>query len=81
MIVFLLTADAPRTPLGWELILTTAEKVGVVGGVATTALAVALSVSLQPLQFRLVQLLEGYWPGGHTGPVYRQGLGKVAFMQ
>jgi hypothetical protein len=32
------------------------------GAIVISAASIAIAVSLQPLQFRLVQLMEGYWP-------------------
>ena len=46
--------------------------------VLVTLTAVAIAVTLQPLQFRLVQLLEGYWPISSRGWAYRAGLRRQA---
>src|SRR5262245_61488804 len=55
-------ADAPSKPLSWSELSDAASEIGASGALAITAISVAMAVSLQPLQFRLVQLLEGYWP-------------------
>jgi hypothetical protein len=61
-ITFLVAADAPAQPFTWNRAETAAERIGTSGAVFITAVSIALAISLQPLQFRLVQLLEGYWP-------------------
>lgn len=70
----LLVMDAPRSPLTISSVAAAGRNLGVTGAVAITGVAVAVSVTLQPLQFRLVQLLEGYWPTGHRGVVFRTGI-------
>lgn len=62
MVAFFLAADAPSEPLNWDNTIVAAQSIGLTGAVVITAVSVALAISLQPLQFRLVQLLEGYWP-------------------
>jgi hypothetical protein len=62
VIAFMLAADAPSAPLSWDVITAAADEIGLSGATALTGVSIALAVSLQPLQFRLVQLLEGYWP-------------------
>lgn len=64
MVAFILASGAPSSPLTWELVSSTAKNVSAASAVAVLALAIAIAVTLQPLQFRLVQLLEGYWPNG-----------------
>lgn len=62
VVVFLIAADAPWRSPSWSTIRIAIESIGIAGAVAIFAVSVAVAVSLQPLQFRLVQLLEGYWP-------------------
>ncbi|MFG6490816.1 hypothetical protein [Microbacterium sp. P03] len=62
VLVFLIAADAPSTPLTLGTIQAGAAAVGAVGVIIIFAVSAAVAISLQPLQFRLVQLLEGYWP-------------------
>lgn len=73
-VVFMFLADAPRHDLSWQVIVTVAESLGGPGLVVLTGAAVAVAISLAPLQFRLVQLLEGYWPGGQMTWFFRAGL-------
>jgi hypothetical protein len=61
-VAFLIAADAPSRSLTWNHTIDAAESIGVTGAVIVTTVSIALAISLQPLQFRLVQLLEGYWP-------------------
>ncbi|BEP14976.1 hypothetical protein acdb102_32870 [Acidothermaceae bacterium B102] len=61
VVMLMVGADAPRHALSWTLLVKTIRSLGAVGGAAASAVAVALAITLQPLQFRLVQTLEGYW--------------------
>ncbi len=58
----LVAADAPRKRLDGTTLTGAYAAIGPGGAVALLVISAALAVSLQPLQFRLVQLLEGYWP-------------------
>lgn len=71
---FLLAADAPYNPVDWHTFQTAAASIGGGGALVITALSVAIAVSLQPLQFRLVQLLEGYWPAWFPAFLSRLGV-------
>ena len=62
VVAFLLAAEAPSNDLTWKVITDAGEQIGLSGAAALTAASIGLAISLQPLQFRLVQLLEGYWP-------------------
>lgn len=62
MVAFLVAADAPVNTASFTTVQTAATSIGGVGVLLIFTLSAAIAVSLQPLQFRLVQLLEGYWP-------------------
>lgn len=74
VVVFFVVSGAPVAPLDAIALKTGAEAIGLAGAVWITVGAVALAVTLQPLQFRLVQLLEGYWPGRIVAPVRALGI-------
>lgn len=48
--------------------------VGVAGGFLIVSVSAAVAVTLQPLQYRMVQLLEGYWFAKPLGLPYRMGV-------
>lgn len=73
-LAYLLVAKAPTASLTFETITATAEAIGGTGAVVITGIAIAVSVTLQPLQFRLVQILEGYWPTGPLRILFRVGV-------
>ena len=73
-VVFLAAARAPSTTLTWQLVTTTVNQLGTTGALAVSILGIAIAVTLQPLQFRFVQLLEGYWPIGRRGLIFRAGV-------
>lgn len=50
------------------------KELGLGGGGVVFGLAAAISITLQPLQFRLVQLLEGYWSMRWLGWAFRLGV-------
>lgn len=58
---FLLVSGAPVAALTLRTISVTVKSIGITGGAAILIVAGAVAITLQPLQFRLVQLLEGYW--------------------
>jgi len=62
VVTFLVAADAPSNSLSWSTIQEAVTSIGGVGLIVISGVSVAVAISLQPLQFRLVQLLEGYWP-------------------
>jgi hypothetical protein len=74
-LALLIKVGAPGQPLTLEALVSAARALGLQGALAITATAVAVAVTLQPLQFRLVQLMEGYWPTGHGGWVFKAGVG------
>lgn len=74
VVAFLFAADAPSTPLTWDTMKVAVDRIGATGAFVLTAVSVALAISLQPLQFRLVQLLEGYWPAWAPTWVARVGV-------
>ena len=61
VIAIMLQAEAPRAPLSYKTIVAAVKGLGYGGTIAVAGLALAISVTLQPLQFRLVQIIEGYW--------------------
>jgi len=62
VVAFLVAADAPKQQVSIATIETAASSIGGIGVLIIFAVSAAVAVSLQPMQFRLVQLLEGYWP-------------------
>lgn len=74
VIAFMVAADAPAVSLSWATIQTATASIGVAGAVVITAVSIAVAVSLQPLQFRLVQLMEGYWPAWFPRFLVRLGI-------
>jgi hypothetical protein len=62
VVAMIIAADAPEQALTWSRIETAAASIGGAGAVVISGVSIAVAVSLQPLQFRLVQLMEGYWP-------------------
>lgn len=73
-VVFLVAAGAPATNLDTAAVSTAAQAIGSSGAIWMSVASVAIAVTLQPLQFRLVQLLEGYWPGGVFAPISALGI-------
>lgn len=73
-LALLVIMGAPSEPLTWESLGDAIDALGVGGAAAITGAAVAVSITLQPLQFRLVQILEGYWPTGHGAFVFHAGV-------
>lgn len=61
VIAVMLQAEAPRAPLDYKTIVAAVKGLGYGGTIAVAGLALAISVTLLPLQFRLVQIIEGYW--------------------
>lgn len=61
-VALLVLADAPSNPLNADTLRAVGKQLGAGGAILLSGVAIAVAVSLQPLQFRLVQLLEGYWP-------------------
>lgn len=49
-------------------------RIGVAGGVILLFVSAAISLTLQPLQFRLVQLFEGYWSSPRLAWAFRLGV-------
>lgn len=70
----MIAADAPEKYLSWSGIGAAAASIGGAGAVVISAVSVAVAVSLQPLQFRLVQLMEGYWPAWFPEFLFRVGV-------
>ena len=73
-VAFLLVAKAPTASMSLKTITATAKAIGGSGAVVITGIAIAVAVTLQPLQFRLVQILEGYWPSGPLRMLFRVGV-------
>jgi hypothetical protein len=71
VLTFLVVADAPRSQVNGTTAVNAARAIGTGGAIAVAVVAVAISVTLQPLQFRMVQLMEGYWPIGRRGLIFR----------
>jgi hypothetical protein len=61
VLAFMVVAGAPRAVLDYATVEAAAKTLGVGGSTLITVIALAVSMTLQPLQFRLVQVLEGYW--------------------
>lgn len=74
VVAFVIVADAPNQALSWARIETVALSIGGTGAIVISAISVAVAVSLQPLQFRLVQLMEGYWPAWFPAFLFRVGI-------
>lgn len=83
LVAVMLQAHAPTTPLSIQTIDDAAGRLGAAGASVIVAVAAAASITLAPLQFRLVQWFEGYWslrpkgPGrvlAPLRPLYRLGL-------
>lgn len=74
VVAFLIAADAPEKNLSWSSVQATAASIGGAGALVISAVSVAIAVSLQPLQFRLVQLMEGYWPAWFPEFLFRLGV-------
>lgn len=74
VVSFMIAAGAPKQELSWALIEAVALSIGGTGVVVISAVSVAIAVSLQPLQFRLVQLMEGYWPAWFPEFLFRLGI-------
>ncbi|MFC8304383.1 hypothetical protein ACFUCV_11940 [Specibacter sp. NPDC057265] len=74
VVAFLIAADAPEKNLSWLSIQATVVSIGGAGALVISAVSVAIAVSLQPLQFRLVQLMEGYWPAWFPEFLFRLGV-------
>lgn len=74
VLVFLVAANAPSNPLTLDTIQTGAAAIGAIGVIIILAVSAAVAISLQPLQFRLVQLLEGYWPARFPRWIARLGV-------
>jgi hypothetical protein len=61
VVAVMLQASAPQAPLDYQTLTTAVKDLGLGGAAVVLGSALAISVTLQPLQFRLVQLIEGYW--------------------
>ena len=70
----MLLVGAPDNDLTWASLTTAFNELNLSQVGLVTAGAIAVAVTLQPLQFRLVQLLEGYWPISSRAWAYRLGL-------
>ncbi|MHA3700744.1 hypothetical protein ACXR2U_01050 [Jatrophihabitans sp. YIM 134969] len=69
LVLVMVKSGAPQEPLTLNGVQAAASDLGVGGGVVILVVAAAVSVTLQPLQFRLVQWLEGYWSLRPRGPL------------
>jgi len=74
VVAFLVAADAPVKPVSFATIQGAASSIGGVGALVIFTASAAIAVSLQPLQFRLVQLMEGYWPAWFPQFLLRLGI-------
>jgi hypothetical protein len=70
----MLLVGAPSKDLTWTSVTTAFASLNLKEVGLVTVTAVAVAVTLQPLQYRMVQLLEGYWPVSSRGWAYRLGL-------
>jgi hypothetical protein len=64
IVVLVLAAGAPGTHPTWSRALQHARAIDVADVALLAVMVTLLAVLLQPLQLRLVRLLEGYWGGG-----------------
>jgi hypothetical protein len=87
VVVLVLAAGAPAASPSWSRALQQARAMDV-GDVALLVVVVTLlAVMLQPLQLRLVRLLEGYWGGGRVAGLLghvlltRQGRRREALVE
>jgi len=74
VVTFMFAADAPANELSWHRVVAVAASIGGPGVIVVSAVSIAIAVSLQPLQFRLVQLMEGYWPAWFPASLARVGV-------
>lgn len=74
VVSFLLVVDAPNEPLAFARVTEAWRVVGGPGLVALVLASLAVSITLQPLQFRLVQLMEGYWSSPFLDGLFRLGI-------
>lgn len=74
MLAALFIIGAPATDLTWNSLTNAFGDLRLSEAALISGIAVAAAVTLQPLQFRLVQLLEGYWSISRRGWLYRLGL-------
>jgi len=64
IVALVLAAGAPGTHPTWSRALQQARAIDVADVALLAVMVTLLAVLLQPLQLRLVRLLEGYWGGG-----------------
>jgi hypothetical protein len=76
VVAVLLRAGAPGSPPAPDALLRAAQALGASGAAVVAATALAVAITLQPLQFRLVQLLEGYWSLRGTAWLFRLGVNR-----
>jgi hypothetical protein len=74
VITLFVLGNAPNEPLSIARAQEVGRSLGVGGGVALAVISAAISLTLQPLQFRLVQLMEGYWQSRLMAIPYRLGI-------
>lgn len=78
VVSFLVVSHAPTKPLAFARVAEAWGVVGWPGLVALVLASLAVSITLQPLQFRLVQLMEGYWSSPLLDGVFRLGIRRQA---
>lgn len=78
VVSFLLVGDAPNKPVAFARVTEAWKVVGWPGLVALVLTSLAVSITLQPLQFRLVQLMEGYWSSPLLDGLFRLGIRRQA---
>lgn len=74
VLALFLIGHAPSRPLNLATIEGVISQVGTSGGFLLLFASAAISLTLQPLQFRLVQLYEGYWSARWLGGLFRFGV-------
>lgn len=61
VVLLFVVGKGPKDPLTLQTFTDSISKVGAGGGALVVLVSAAVSITLHPMQFRLVQLLEGYW--------------------
>jgi hypothetical protein len=72
----LFLTGAPTHRPSWREVLTSVAQVGFLGWSLMAAAIVAFSLALHPLEYPLVQLVEGYWLGLPFGEVLSDGVAE-----
>lgn len=76
VVAVLVAAGAPRRP-SWDTFVAVLERASLTGVLLFLAVVVVVSVAVYPLNYSLVQLMEGHWPtltAPLLGDLYRAGV-------